>query len=75
MVKSFVQKLIPFPFEQVSQCYQAVSLFIIVKEQCIIGYGCFPTSVFYFYELVIKIQIRTESRNWDILSHACPPGA
>lgn len=60
---------------QVSQCYQTVSLLIVVKEQCIVSYGYLPAPVFYFYELVIKIQIWAEIRNWDIFSHARPPCA
>ena len=44
-----------FYLVQVSQCYQAVSLLIFVKEQCIIRNGHFPASMLYFYELVIKI--------------------
>ena len=57
---------------QVSQCHQAISLLVIIEEQCPLCDGHFPTSVFHFHELVIKIQIRLEKGNWHVLSHAYP---
>ena len=55
---------------QISQWYQAVPMFIVAQEQCVVSHVYFPTSVFYFHQLVIKIQIRVEIRNRYIFPHA-----
>lgn len=60
---------------QVPKRYQAVVVFIIIKEQCIVSNGYFPASVFYLHKLLIKIQIGVKSRNWYFFPNACPPGA
>lgn len=44
----FLQDLTCFLCTQVSKCYQAVSLLIIVEEQRIVCYDYFSTSLFNF---------------------------
>jgi len=51
---------------QVSQCHQVISLLVIIKEQCPVNNEHFPTLVFHFHKLVIKIQIRLDKGNWQI---------
>jgi len=59
-------------FLQISEHYQTVFVLILVEEQRFVSNDHLPAPVFYFYELIVQIQIRVESWNRDFLSHAYP---